>query len=83
MDKQIDKRTNAAHTGREMRRTVRLVNEEPSKRDGKARLSAFGLRAVASLAGVSLRTVRRAAKAGELDMGSLAGVSGWIERQRE
>ena len=65
-----------------MRRTVRLVNEEPSKRAGKARLSAFGLRAVASLAGVSLRTARRAAKAGDLDMGSLAGVAGWIGRQK-
>ena len=61
-----------------LRRTIILVQEEPTKENGKARLYAFGIRAVASLAGVSLKTARRAETAAELNLGSLRSVLAWV-----
>ena len=63
-----------------LRRTIILVQEEPTKENGKARLYAFGIRAVASLAGVSLKTARRAETAAELNLGSLRSVLAWVSR---
>lgn len=65
-----------------MKRTVRLVSEEPERRNGKARLFAYGIRAVAKLAEVNEKTVRRAAANG-LKLDSLASVLAYIERQRD
>ena len=65
----------------EMKRTVRLVAEEPKRRGGKARLWAFGLRAIARAAGVSEKTVRRAAGT-EFDPAALAEVSRYVSTKR-
>lgn len=62
-----------------MKRTVRLVSEEQARRFGKARLYAYGLRAVAQVAGVSVKTVSRERDAGRLDLGSLASVVAWVK----
>lgn len=57
-----------------MKRAVRLVAEEPARRNGKARLHAYGIRAVANVAGVSTKTVRRA----NVNLASLRAVTGFI-----
>ena len=61
-----------------LRRTIILVEQEPTKANGKARLYGYGIRAVASLAGVSLKTARRAETAAELNLGSLRSVLAWV-----
>lgn len=62
-------------------RIVSIVSEEPQKRGGKARLWAFGLRAIAKAAGVSEKTVRRAAGT-EFDPAALAEVSRYVSTKR-
>jgi len=57
-----------------VKRTVLLVAEEPVLRNGKARLYAFGVRAIAAAGGVSEKTVRRAIVNGTLNPSSLGCV---------
>ena len=63
-------------------RQLRLVDEEPFRSHGKARLFAFGFRAIANLSRASLITVKRAHLSGKLDCNSLESVIKWIEQQR-
>lgn len=66
-----------------MKRTVRLVAEEPGRPHSKARMFAYGFRAIALLAGTSEKTVRRSVARGELDPASLASVVRFVnERPR-
>ena len=66
------------HKWTPLRRTIILVEQEPAKANGKARLYGYGIRAVASLAGVSVKTARRAETAAELNLGSLRSVLAWV-----
>jgi hypothetical protein len=64
-----------------VKRTVLLVSEEPTRRNGKARLYAYGIRAIAEVIGTSAKTVRRASGR-DFDPASLASVLRFVnERQ--
>ncbi len=65
-----------------VKRTVRLVAEEESKRNGKARLYGYGVRAVASVANVSVKTASRAVVSGALNLGSLESVRHWTTNRK-
>lgn len=77
----LDKSTHDDYT-ETLKRKVRLVAEEPSRLNGKARLHAYGARAVASVAGVSVKTVRRDAISGRIDLASLESVRRWITERK-
>lgn len=65
-----------------MKRTVRLVAEEPSKRNGKARLYAYGAKAIADVAGTAVKTVVRATETGKLNPHSLESVREWTTKRK-
>lgn len=66
-----------------MRRHARLVTEEPAKRAGKARLYAYGFRAIAAAAGCYEKTVRNAVQAGKLDPQNLRAVSAFVTHWKD
>ena len=64
------------------RRNVRLVNQEPVIRGGKARLWAYSTAGLAKAAGCSESTVRRAIEARKLDPVDLLSVCAWLQQRR-
>lgn len=64
-------------------RRVRIVSEQGAKPRSKARLSAYGMQALATVAKCSTDTVSRAVAAGELDMQSMESALIWIGNRRK
>lgn len=71
----------AATTTTKSRRLVTPVAEEEMAAASKARLFAYGLRAVGKCCGMSAHRVRMAAKRKELDMASLHSVVNFIAKR--
>lgn len=64
-----------------MRRSVRLVAEQPARKGSKARLFAYGFAAIADLSGVSEKTVARAINRNDLNPQSLISVVNFISKR--
>ena len=65
------------------RRTVTVVTEQKAFKGAKARMSAFGILAIATVAKCSTRTVERAIDDGKLDMESMESVLMWVGNRRK
>lgn len=65
------------------RRTVTVVIEQPTYKRDKTRMHAYGVRAIATVAKCSARTVERAVDAGALDMGSMVSVLMWVGNRKQ
>lgn len=61
-----------------MRRSVRLVAEQPARKGSKARLFAYGFAAIADLSGVSEKTIARAINRHDLNPQSLFSVLSYV-----
>ncbi len=64
-------------------RRVRIVTEQGAKPRSKARLSAYGMQALATVAKCSTDTVQRAVAAGKLDMASMESVLMWVGERKK
>lgn len=65
-----------------MKRTVWIVDEQPVKPNGKARTFGYGFAAIATAAGVSDKTIRRAIGK-SLNPKSLVSVARYIRYRRD
>ncbi len=64
-------------------RRVRIVTEQGAKPRSKARLSAYGMQALATVAKCSTDTVQRAVAAGKLDMQSIESALMWVGERKK